>query len=141
MPAPTIIGRADRSLVRLAVALALGILALAACSSTGSTGSTAKKTSKPLSHLEDAKIVTCAKDAAGFASAKVQVTNNSSKPSNYVITVAFESKDGATQIGTGLASVNSLQPKQKAVEDANSLKEAPAAGFTCKISDVTRLAA
>jgi hypothetical protein len=132
--------RGIRPIVRLAVALAVGVLAVTGCASTSGSGSTAK-TSKPLSHVEDAKIVACAKDPSGFASAKVQVINNSSKPSNYIITVAFESKDGSTQIGTGLASINSLQPKQKAVEEANSLKEAPAAGYTCKISDVTRLAA
>lgn len=141
MPALMTADRGSRPLARLTVALAVGVLAVAGCASTGKSGSTAKKTSKPLSHLEDAKIVSCAKDASGFASAKVQVINNSSKPSNYIVTVAFESKDGSTQIGTGLASINSLQPKQKAVEDANSLKEAPAAGFTCKVSDVTRLAA
>ncbi len=88
---------------------------------------------------KDVTITTCAKDDAGFVDAKVLITNHSSKASNYLVTVAFESPDGTTQLGTGIAAVNDLQPGQKAPEDANSLQSATGK-FTCRVSAVTRYA-
>jgi hypothetical protein len=97
--------------------------------------------SKPFQHTEDVKITSCAADDLGYANAKVVVTNNSSKGSDYIITVAFDAQNGAVQVGTGSALVNDLQPGQSSVEqDANSLQKAPAGGFTCRVSDATRMA-
>ncbi|WP_256790127.1 hypothetical protein [Frankia sp. AvcI1] len=125
------------------------VAALAGCNSssgggsTGSSGSSAK-TSKPAAgpaHAEDVTITACAADpTTGFAAAKVTVTNHSSKPSNYAITIAFESTDGKTQIGTGLVAVNNLAPGQQSPQDANSLTAA-SGPFTCKVADITRYAA
>jgi hypothetical protein len=59
-----------------------------------------------------------------------------------MVTVTFESPDGATQVGTGLAGVNSLQPAQSTVQDVSSLA-VPAGAFVCKVNPtgVTRYAA
>jgi hypothetical protein len=67
--------------------------------------------------------------------------NHSSKTSNYLITVAFESPDGKTQLDTGNAVVNNLASGQSATETADSLKsELNSQKFVCKVADVTRYA-
>jgi hypothetical protein len=92
-----------------------------------------------IQHSEDASVTGCEPDEAGWAAATVTVKNNSSKPSNYVITVVMESADGATQIGSGLVAVNNLAPGQQSVEHTSSIKDATTA-YTCKITDITRYA-
>jgi len=107
-------------------------------SSTSSSGSTG---SKPLQHAGDVAVTSCVPDSVGYAAAKVVVTNTSSKASNYAVTVTFETAGGATQVGTGLATVDGLLPGQKSVpQDVSSLQTAPA-GYTCRVTDVTRYAA
>ncbi|CAB4890493.1 unannotated protein [freshwater metagenome] len=87
----------------------------------------------------DVEIATCTTDSMGQLSATVKITNNSSKASNYIITVVFETSDGATQIDSTFAAANNLEPGQNATADAYSFKDAPA-GFKCRITDVTRYA-
>ena len=76
--------------------------------------------------------------------ATVKVTNNSSKPSSYVVQIAFVSKDGATQYDTSAVLVNVLAPGQSTQDTAASLKREvraqAVAGFDCKVLDVTRFA-
>ena len=93
---------------------------------------------KVFQHPEDVKITSCGVDDAGFADAKLTITNHSAKASDYVVTVAFESPDGSKQVGTGTALVNSLQPGQSSDQDANSLTSATAGSFVCKISSAQR---
>jgi hypothetical protein len=90
----------------------------------------------------DVAITSCAADEFGYAEAGVRITNGSSKASNYMVTVTFNSNDGTSQVGTGLVAVNSLQPGQHSDEKANALKQADGA-FTCSVNpkDVTRYAA
>lgn len=77
--------------------------------------------------------------------ATVKIVNGSSKASNYLVTVAFTSKDGATQLDTGNVAVNGLAPGQATEQKASSLssdaREKAKAGLACKVSDVTRFAA
>ena len=122
------------------------VIAVIASSGSGTGTSNAGHTSsggggetngKVLQHPEDVTIVSCAKDQAGFADAKVKITNHSGKASDYVVTIAFESPGGSTQIGTGTAVVDSLQPGQSTTQDANSL-ETPHRKFICKVSDAQR---
>jgi len=110
--------------------------------SSSPTASPASETAgKVFQHPEDVKITSCGVDDAGFADAKLTITNTSSKASDYVVTVAFESPDGSKQVGTGTALVNSLQPGQSSDQDANSLSSAAAGSFVCKISSAQRNAA
>lgn len=97
--------------------------------------------SNPLQHPEDVAIASCSNDELGFADAKVVVTNHSSKPSTYAVEVAFESKDGSQQVGTGNAFIDQLAPGQKSVAtDASSAQSATAGSYTCKVVDATRTA-
>lgn len=105
----------------------------------GSSKSSTKNT-KALQHLEDVTVSKCAPDDAGFAAAVVTVKNSSSKPSNYIVTITFESPDGKTQVGSGIAAVNNLAAGQSASESASSLKAA-SGNYVCKVADVTRYAA
>lgn len=88
---------------------------------------------------KDVKITACAKDSLGDISAKVLITNHSSKASNYLVTLAFDSPDGKTQLGTGLAAVNDLQPGQKSPQNVASFVTATGK-FVCRVSSVTRYA-
>jgi hypothetical protein len=117
--------------------------AAAKAPSSGTHSGTSSSTKKsPLDHSEDAAITSCSKDATtGFPTAKVKITNNSSKSSNYIVTVAFTSADGSVQYDTGLAAVDNLNPGQTTTSDASSLKDDVPAGFVCKIEDTTRLSA
>jgi hypothetical protein len=106
---------------------------------SGAVSSSANKTHPPAG---DVAIASCAPDSdAGWVDAKVVVTNHSSKTSNYLVTIAFTSKDNATQIDTGLVAVNNLAPGQaSAPQDAMGTNDAPAAGFACKAAQVERYA-
>lgn len=146
-----------RDMKRLGGAVALTtILAIAGCQSSTdksssddtktSTGSGTAKSSAPktktIEHSEDVAITGCAADATtGYLAAAVTVTNKSSKTSNYIVTIAFESKDGKTQLDTGLVAVNNLDSGQSTNQTAGGLKAAPAGGYTCKLADLTRFAA
>lgn len=94
----------------------------------------------------DVTITACALSDNEFLGpeATVKVTNNSSKPSNYSVQIAFVSKDGATQYDTGGILVSGLAPGQSTVDKAASLKSEvrtqAAGGFNCKVLDVTRFA-
>jgi hypothetical protein len=104
------------------------------------TGKADEGTKSSTDHSEDAQIVSCGKDdTTGFPVAKVKVTNNSSKSSNYIITVSFN--NGSEQIDTGLASANNLNPGSSTTQEAASLKSDVPAGFTCRIEDTTRYSA
>jgi len=134
---------AMKRLTVLALALFLagtGCAAGTSKSASKSGASKAPKNTKPLQHLEDVKITKCGTDLAlGFAVATVTIKNSSSKESNYIVNVTFNSPDGKTQLGSGLAAANNLAAGQSATEEANALK-AIAGKFACKVSDVTRYA-
>lgn len=136
-----------RSIAAVGVAV-LGVVALAA---EGGSSSKPDNPSSPGATATgggganaDVTISKCAVSDNQFEgpAATLTVLNNSSKPSNYIITVAFESKDGKTQIGTGNALVQNLAPGQSATSNAPSLKsDAAATPFNCKVVSVTRTAA
>jgi len=112
-------------------------------STVPATSAVAAPTPKPAAGEDpkaDVAITGCAPGDGGYLAAKVRVTNHSSKPSNYIVTVIFESKDGSEQLDTGLAAVNELAAGQVSNQDAASMKTAPKAGYTCKVGDVTRYA-
>ena len=91
------------------------------------------------SEVDDVTISSCGADDLGQLEAVLRITNNSSKPSNYMINVAFESPDGLEQLDTGFAIVDTLQPGQSTNETAITFTEAPA-DFTCRVTSVDRYA-
>ena len=119
---------------------ALAVAGLAACNISSSSGSKGTGTSNDvLQHAEDVKIVGCAPEN-GWAAASVVITNHSSKPSDYTVTIAFNGTDG-TQVGTALVSVDHLLPGQSSSpQDANSVQDAAPGSYTCTVSDAIRFA-
>lgn len=73
------------------------------------------------------------------ATVPVIITNNSSKPSSYFVTIAGESADGTTRYDTSYATVDSLQPGQSTTQEAVFFTEMPA-GSVFVIVEVERLA-
>jgi len=90
---------------------------------------------------DDVTVAGCSVDAVGDPVAHVTTLNHSSKTSNYIVQVVFETSDGATQIDTGMVAVNNLAPGQTSNDDAATFKSTPAGSFTCKVGNVTRYAA
>jgi hypothetical protein len=133
--------------------IVIAIISSAASSSSKSDSTTAKKetsntdtgksdkgTKSTTDHSEDAVIMSCTKDSStGLPTAKVKVTNNSSKSSNYIVTVSFN--NGSEQIDTGIAAINNLNPGSSNTQEATSLKTDSPSSFTCKIEDTTRYSA
>jgi hypothetical protein len=113
------------------------LLVLAGCASPDEVEAEQKDRDEKIA--EDVELQACEIDAGGYMTATVKITNHSSDPSTYSVEVAFESKDKATQYGTGSAFVNELMNGQSTTAEANSLTEA-VAGFTCRVADVTRFA-
>lgn len=111
-------------------------------SGTSANGSAANQSNnetngKVLQHVSDVKIVKCSRDQFGYLNARVKITNHSSKASDYVVTVAFESKNGSQQIDTGSALVDSLQPGQSTTQDASATRSY-GKPFRCVLSDAQR---
>jgi len=74
-----------------------------------------------------------------FYSATLAITNNSSKPSNYIISITFESPDGSQRYAEGFAATNNLPNGQTSNTEAAGLTQAPAGQkFVCKVAKVTR---
>jgi hypothetical protein len=96
---------------------------------------------------DDVSVAECGPaEGTGFMRATVDVLNHSSEPSNYIITVAFESEseseDGGRQLATSTGVVNGLGPDQTTTTETNSFQEAPGGQeFSCSINQVQRFAA
>jgi hypothetical protein len=86
----------------------------------------------------DVAIESCGTSDFGSVEAKLKVTNNSSKRSSYFIDVSFEGADGS-QLDTGMALVNNLEPGQSTVTEATAFTEADTE-FTCRVVEVNRMA-
>ena len=84
-------------------------------------------------------VATSAPDALGWRNVTAKVTNNSSKRSNYIISVAVESADGKTQITTTAMAVNDLEPGQTTTAKGLVTEEIPADAKVV-VKDVTRYA-
>ena len=92
---------------------------------------------------DDVSVADCGPaQGTGFMRATVDVVNHSSEPSNYIVTVAFESRDGGRQLATSTAVVNGLGPDQTTTAETDSFQEAPGGqAFACSINQVQRFAA
>lgn len=92
-----------------------------------------------LDHREDVKITECANDEYGAVAAKVVITNHSSKPSTYNITVAFTTADG-TQVTTGYASADQLAAGQSSTPQPVVTGQTHDGSFSCSVADAMRVA-
>ncbi|WP_069743050.1 FxLYD domain-containing protein [Streptomyces sp. EN23] len=97
------------------------------------------KAKEPSGPEGDVKITKCEVDGmTQWPSASLDVTNRSSKASNYIISVEFVDKDG-TRLGEGTAALNNLAPDQVSKEKAQGLTQV-SGKISCKVTKVTRYA-
>lgn len=115
----------------------MAVVLLAACATEEEIE--AKQEEREAAIEDDVTLAECKTDAAGYMVAAVTITNNSADPSTYTVEVVFESPDGATQLGDGMAFANELGNGQSTTVEANSLTVA-AGEFECRVADVTRFA-
>ncbi|MET9881318.1 hypothetical protein ABZZ36_43125 [Actinacidiphila glaucinigra] len=87
----------------------------------------------------DVKIDSCEVDKALYwPSAKLTITNRSSKTSNYMISLEFVDSSG-TRISEGYAASNNLGPGKVAKETVQGTSDAKGE-ITCRITEVQRYA-
>lgn len=128
-------------------ALAVALIAVLGCASGAGSGSgDSIRASREKPGLDDVEIKACRVSSNQFLGyeSTVKVTNNSSKTSNYMITVVVQSDDGSTQLETINFAVQRLDPGQSTEQtEPGGSRDKVVAGesFTCKVSDVTRYAA
>ncbi|HET6832921.1 MAG TPA: hypothetical protein VFH30_03565 [Acidimicrobiales bacterium] len=85
----------------------------------------------------DVELTDCLPTDAGHMASTVRITNHSSKRSNYVVDVVFESVDGSRQLATRSVVVNDLEPGQATQQQAGTLTPSPER-FDCRVSQVQR---
>jgi hypothetical protein len=85
----------------------------------------------------DVELADCLPTGAGHMASTVRITNHSSKRSNYVVDVVFESADGSRQLAARSVFVNDLEPGQATQQAAGTVTPAPAS-FDCRVSQVQR---
>ena len=78
-------------------------------------------------------------DAIGISYPTVTIKNNSSKQSDYFVTLVAESADGSTRYADTIVSVMGLNPGQTTTEKGMWMEEFPS-GAICKVSEVQRTA-
>ena len=79
-------------------------------------------------------------DILGFRYPKVTVKNNSSKPSDYFITIVAESSDGSQRYDNTMVIINSLGPGQTMTDDGLPFTNDLPSGAICKITEIQRTA-
>ena len=78
-------------------------------------------------------------DSIGVTYSKVTIKNNSSKPSDYFVTIVYESADGSMRYDDTIASAMNINPGQSTVAEGMIMEEIPT-GSVCKVSEVQRTA-
>ncbi|MFF7879133.1 FxLYD domain-containing protein [Streptomyces californicus] len=97
------------------------------------------KAKEPSGPEGDVKVTGCeVEPTMQWPSASLDVTNRSSKPSNYIISVEFVDADG-TRVGEGTAALNNLAPGQVSKEKAQGLTQV-SGKVECRVTKVTRYA-
>ena len=134
--------------------LALLIVAVVATSGGGGDDKTAggDKTEQPKADdgvsgglgtadaAKDVEIVSCLNDdVLQIGQPVVRITNNSSKRSDYYLTVAVETDEGKTQVDTAIGSADGLEPGQSTEADTIMMEPIPE-GATCRLVEVQRTA-
>jgi len=139
--------------LKLAALTLAATIALAGCASTTTgTGSTTKSKSTPTPKSTVSKGL-AAHDATGdvkvgvpkkdpdtnWYSVPVTIVNHSSKRSDYMVDLALESANGATQYDTTTVIINALEAGQTATDSGQFFKDAPA-GAKVVLKSVERTA-
>jgi hypothetical protein len=123
-------------LVALAVAAGLTVLLVVAVAALLARASDSADDERRR-EAADVQLADCLPTGAGHMASTVRITNHSSKRSNYVVDVVFESADGSRQLAARTVLVNDLEPGQTTQHEAGTLAPAPAS-FDCRLSQVQR---
>lgn len=76
--------------------------------------------------------------STSWPAAKLEITNHSSKTSNYTVQVEFLNSSG-TPVADALAGATNVAPGERAIETAQSL-DVVSGSVTCKVTSVDRFA-
>ncbi|MFC1431405.1 hypothetical protein ACEZDB_12200 [Streptacidiphilus sp. N1-3] len=119
----------------VAIIVVLAVV-LAGSSSKTDVPSVTNKAHPP---ADDVRITSCDVDSTtSLPTAKLLITNKSSKTSTYLVTVEFDKADG-TRVSEGATGSTSVASGQK-VETSAGGPDQVTGTITCKVTDVTRLA-
>jgi hypothetical protein len=87
----------------------------------------------------DVSILGCGTDAQGFASARVQITNNTAKSATYYVRVLFLKSADGRYVSDDVASVKRLPPGQTApLQSVKAVSFSPGEQVTCTLGSVSR---
>ncbi len=89
---------------------------------------------------DDVTLVSCTKTVIDTVDVQLDVTNHSSKESNYTMELSIEDSSGA-KIGDGFASTDNVNPGQVAHVKGVATLDSEASQFSCKVEKVERFAA
>jgi hypothetical protein len=123
-------------LVALAVAAGLTVLLVLMAAALLARASDSADEER-LREAADVELADCLPTGAGHMASTVRITNHSSKRSNYVVDVVFESSGGSRQLAARSVFVNDLEPGQSTQQEAGTLTPAPRS-FDCRVSQVHR---
>lgn len=124
--------------VLVAVGIA-GCITGATMLDTSAKSSAATMNAQHAQAIADVKLTKCGVDTGtGWPKATLTITNHGADKASYLVTIAFQSSDGATQYDSAPTSVQDLSPGQKAMTVAEGLAAAPRT-FTCEIASVNRM--
>jgi len=88
---------------------------------------------------DDVEITSCEKTVIDTVDVALRVTNNSSKESDYTISLTVEDS-GGSKIGDGFASTSNVDPGQTANIEGVATLTGEGADFTCSVEEVERFA-
>lgn len=130
----------------LLVVLVIVIVAVAVHSGSKPTPTSSGSTS-PLSGSNntahpptaDVTVTSCTVDpTTNWPAAKLEITNHSSKTSNYTVQVEFLNPSG-TRVADALGAATNVAPGERAIETAQSL-DVVSGDVTCRVTSVERYA-
>lgn len=139
--------------IAVAVMIAAGLAALIASGSSKPGGSggghhtgggahhkTSAAAPRGGSAAKDVTIVSCT-TTNGQPAAKVRIVNHSSKTSNYIVTVAFDSSDGNVHYRSTVSSTSDVGSGETVIRNTAVSKSSSSSGnFSCKVDSVERWA-
>ena len=123
------------------------MIVLVAVNSGSKSTTTSSGSSSPLSGSNntahppaaDVKVTSCTVDpSTNWPAAKLEITNHSSKTSNYTVQVQFLNSSGI-RVADALAAASNVSPGERAVETAQSL-DVVSGNVTCNVTSVDRFA-
>jgi hypothetical protein len=83
--------------------------------------------------------INCHTDASGFMVADIEITNHSSKRSNYILTVSFQ--EAGSETASSSAFLDNLAPDATGTATATTGTTPTGTDFTCQVDDVQRFSA